>query len=202
MSYIYLIRHGETTWNLEERFQGTTNTELTKNGQAQGKLLAKSLNKNPFNRIYTSPLDRAKFTAELIAREQKTHIEVDMDFKEVSFGDWEGMTTREIRDSYPWMDKWFKDPGQFPIPNGDDLNAEKDRLKKRLIKIATENEGGSTAIVSHAGIIRLSLLGALDLPLSYYWRFVFGNTSISILEYYKGIFLLKSLNDTSHLLNK
>jgi broad specificity phosphatase PhoE len=125
-----------------------------------------------------------------------------MDFKEISFGDWEGLTTKEIRAKYSWMDKWFKNPGLYQIPNGDVFESEKNRLKERLVDIAKGSNGQNTAIVSHAGIIRLSLLAALDLPLSYYWRFVFGNTSISILEYYNGIFLLKSLNNTSHLLSK
>jgi len=202
MSYIYLIRHGETEWNLQERFQGTTNTELTHKGIEQGRQLAKSLRKTRFENIYTSPLDRARITAELIGDEQRKAIEPDMDFMEVSFGEWEGLTTKEIKEAYPWMDKWFSNPGKFQIPEGDDLELEKERLRKRMFAIAEESAGGATAIVSHAGVIRLSLLGALDLPLSYYWRFVFGNTSISILEYHKGIFLLKSLNDTSHLLNK
>ena len=202
MSYIYLIRHGETSWNLEERFQGTTNTDLTKAGLKQGKLLAKSLRKTPFQNIFTSPLDRAKITASFIGEETDCEVIEDNDFKEISFGDWEGLTTKEIREKYSWMDKWFTNPGQFQIPNGDSFEKEKNRLKERLIQIATDSKGHNTAIVSHAGIIRLSLLAALDLPLSYYWRFVFGNTSISILEYYNGIFLLKSLNDTSHLLSK
>lgn len=202
MSYIYLIRHGETAWNLEERFQGTTNTELTKAGLKQGKLLAKSLSDTKFENIYSSPLNRARITADFIGAEANCKVTEDLDFKEISFGDWEGLTTKEIRSKYPWMDKWFINPGLHPIPNGDDFSNEKNRLKERLIKIAKESKGNNTAIVSHAGIIRLSLLAALDLPLSYYWRFVFGNTSVSILEYYNGIFLLKSLNNTSHLLSK
>lgn len=202
MSYIYLIRHGETSWNLEERFQGTTNTELTTVGLNQGKLLAKSLSSTKFENIYSSPLNRAKITADFIGAEANCEVTEDLDFKEISFGDWEGLTTKEIKIKYPLMDKWFDNPGQYQIPNGDVFENEKSRLKERLFKIAKESKGHNTAIVSHAGIIRLSLLAALDLPLSYYWRFVFGNTSISILEYYNGIFLLKSLNNTSHLLRK
>lgn len=202
MSYIYLIRHGETSWNLEERFQGTTNTELTKVGLNQGRLLAKSLAETKFENIYSSPLDRARITAQFIGEETNSKIIEDIDFKEISFGDWEGLNTKEIRKKYSWMDKWFNDPGLYQIPNGDVFEVEKNRLKERLISIAKDSNGQNTAIVSHAGIIRLSLLAALDLPLSYYWRFVFGNTSISILEYYNGIFLLKTLNNTSHLLSK
>lgn len=202
MSFIYLIRHGETSWNLEKRFQGTTNTQLTEMGLEQGQLLAKSLEKIVFRNLYTSPLERAKITAEFISNKTGCLIEEDLDFKEISFGDWEGLTTSEIGDKYPWSNEWFADPGLYNIPNSDCLETEKDRLKKRLVKIAVNSKGQNTAIISHAGIIRLSILAALDLPLSYYWRFVLGNTSITILEYYNGIFLLKSLNDTSHLLSR
>lgn len=200
MSYIYLIRHGETTWNLEERFQGTTDTELTPKGYEQGAHLADRLKQTPFNNIFTSPLQRARITASLIAASQEAQAQEDEDFREISFGKWEGMTTGEIQAAYPWMDQWFHDPGAFQIPDGAILEDEKARLKRRLIDIA--EGGGNTAIVSHAGVIRLSLLSALDLPLSYYWRFVFGNTSISILEYHRGVFLLRCLNDTSHLSGK
>lgn len=200
MSYIYLIRHGETTWNLEERFQGTTDTELTDKGYEQGARLADRLKRTPFNNIFTSPLQRARITASLIAAPQETQVKEDEDFREISFGAWEGMTTREIQAAYPWMDQWFEDPGAFQIPMGAVMEEEKERLKRRLREIA--EGGGNTAIISHAGVIRLSLLGALDLPLSYYWRFVFGNTSISILEYHRGLFLLRCLNDTSHLSGK
>lgn len=202
MSYIYLIRHGETQWNLEERFQGTTNTELTDRGMEQGMLLAKGLEGTAFRNLYSSPLDRARITAGFIGERTGTLVEPDEDFREISFGDWEGLTTKEIRDRYDWMDRWFLDAGEYQIPGGCNMNEEKDRLRARLVRIAEAAEGQNTAIVSHAGVIRLSILGALDLPLSYYWRFVFGNTSVSILEYYKGIFLLKGLNDTSHLLNR
>lgn len=202
MSYIYLIRHGETKWNLEERFQGTTNTELTEKGKEQGRLLAKGLEQTSFRKLYTSPLDRARTTAGFIGEHSGCEVEPDEDFREISFGDWEGLTTKEIRDRYTWMDNWFIDPGLYQIPGGCDMREEKERLRARLVKIAEDSKGGTTGIVSHAGVIRLSLLGALDLPLSYYWRFVFGNTSISILEYHRGIFLLKCLNDTSHLLIK
>lgn len=201
MSVIYLIRHGETKWNLEERFQGITNTELTENGIDQGKKLAERLKEINIENIYTSPLDRAKITAEFIGAEAKKDIIVTDDFKEISFGDWEGLTTSEIADKYEWSSKWFVNPELYQIPNADNLLEEKIRLKERLTEIAEKNQSnGPNLIISHAGIIRLAILGAMDLPLSYYWRLTFGNTCINILEYHKGRFVLKCLNDTSHLL--
>lgn len=201
MSVIYLIRHGETKWNLEERFQGITNTELTKNGIDQGKKLAERLKEINIENIYTSPLDRAKITAELIGTETKKNIIITDDFKEISFGDWEGLTTTEITDKYEWSSKWFVNPELYQIPNADNLLDEKIRLKNRLTEIAEKNQRDvPNLIVSHAGVIRLAILGAMDLPLLYYWRLTFGNTCINILEYHKGRFILKCLNDTSHLL--
>lgn len=201
MSVIYLIRHGETKWNLEERFQGITNTELTKNGIDQGKKLAERLKEINIENIYTSPLDRAKITAELIGTETKKDIIITDDFKEISFGDWEGLTTTEIADKYEWSGKWLVNPELYQIPNADNLLDEKIRLKNRLTEIAEKNQRDApNLIVSHAGVIRLAILGAMDLPLSYYWRLTFGNTCINILEYHKGRFILKCLNDTSHLL--
>ena len=202
MSTIYLIRHGETNWNLEERFQGITNTELTENGIEQGQKLANRLKETEIENIYTSPLDRARITAEFIGDKTNNAVIISDDFKEVCFGDWEGLTTSEIFNKYKWSKDWFINPTQYQIPNADNLDEEKNRLKEKLIEIAESNKSKKpNIIVSHAGIIRLSILGAMDLPLSYYWRLMFGNTSLNILEYNEGRFLLKCLNDTSHLLN-
>lgn len=203
MGIIYLIRHGETKWNLEERFQGITNTKLTKNGINQGRKLAIRLKKIKMENIYTSPLDRAKITAGFIGEEARKDIIITDDFKEISFGDWEGLTTAEIVNKYKWSCKWFVNPELHQIPNADNMLEEKIRLRKKLTEIAEKNQSDNpNLIISHAGVIRLAILGVMDLPLSYYWRLAFSNACINILEYHKDRFTLKCLNDTSHLLKK
>lgn len=201
MSTIYLIRHGETEWNLEERFQGTSNTMLTDNGIEQGRKLAKRLKDEEIANIYTSPLERAKVTAQFIGEESDKEVIITNDFKEISFGDWEGLTTKEIGERYSWANDWFINPESHRIPNSDDMEIEKVRLRSKLIELAEGNSSDkSNLIVSHAGVIRLAILGAMDLPLSYYWRLTFSNTCINILEYHEKRFLIRCLNDTSHLL--
>lgn len=203
MSTIYLIRHGETKWNLEERFQGITNTELTEKGMQQGKQLAERFKNKKISNIYASPLDRAKITAGYIGEMVNKDVILTDDFKEISFGDWEGLTNTEIENKYSWAKEWFINPGNHQIPNGDDMEFEKKRLKEKLKEIALSNPHTfPNLIVSHAGIIRLAILGAMDLPLSYYWRLTFGNTCVNVLNYEDGRFVLKCLNDTSHLLKK
>lgn len=202
MTEIYLIRHGETAWNIDHRFQGKTNIQLTSKGIAEAGLLGNRLADTPFEVIYTSPLDRAKQTAEIIADYQKTPVSILNPFCEVSFGKWEGYTFEEIREFTPWLDQWYKDPGAYTIPEGDDLVAEVANLEREMIALAKKHEGQKIAIVAHAGILRLALLCSLKLPLTYYWRFVLSNTSFTVIQYAENVFNLAVLNDYSHLSNR
>lgn len=198
MNKIYLIRHGETTWNKEKKFQGCTNTPLTDLGVAQGEKLARRLENVKFTALYTSPLKRAAKTADLISLKQEVTATEDERFKEIFFGDFEGKTFRALGEEYPWFQEWTKDPSMHKIPNGDNLQEVLIKTEQVFKDMCEKIEGGEIGIVTHAGFIRLVVLALMGLPLAYYWRFSLNNTSITVFTYKNGKFNLETLNDFAH----
>lgn len=116
---LYLIRHGETKWNKLGKFQGSKDISLSEDGISQARYLAKRLDGN-FDYIYTSPLIRAKKTAEIISEKSKVVPIIFPDMREINYGDWEGLTISEIKSSYSNEFKlWKNDKITAPICGGD-----------------------------------------------------------------------------------
>ena len=97
MSNIYIVRHGQTTWNIEKRIQGHANAELTEKGRRQGDLVAERLKDENIDIIYSSDLDRARITAEKIGKLSGTRVIVDRELRDMSFGIWEGMLFSDVK---------------------------------------------------------------------------------------------------------
>ena len=111
MTRLYLIRHGETLWNIERRAQGIKNIELSQRGIAQGKLLAQRLKKQKIDIIYSSDLSRAYETASIIGKEIDKPVYTLPEIREMNFGDWEGLTMSEIKENYKDIyDSWKNTP--------------------------------------------------------------------------------------------
>ena len=141
---VYLIRHGETNWNKEKRLQGRTDIPLNEEGLKQAQICAKALPKNKFTRVITSPLTRARQTAEAIANELALPIEVMEQFIERSFGVAEGKTDDVIEELYP----------NNEIPELEPLNELIGRIKEGLDNIIqTSQKDSHIIIVAHGAVI-------------------------------------------------
>lgn len=101
MTELWLIRHGQTDWNLEKRFQGRSDVPLNDTGRAQAQTLAATLRSETFAAIYSSPLQRALQTAQALAGQLNLPIQIDPGLVESAHGDWEGMLFSEIKEQYP-----------------------------------------------------------------------------------------------------
>ena len=117
MNRLYLIRHGETQWNKEMRFQGWTDIPLSETGREQAQKLAWRMRDIPIDEIYASPLQRAVETARPMAQLKGLSISTMQAFKEINFGPWEGMTAQEIREG--WGESFvefmkYPEAGTFP----------------------------------------------------------------------------------------
>jgi len=125
---LILVRHGETPWNEVHRFQGISDIELSPKGTSQAKSLAESLKREPLEAIYTSPLIRARQTAEQIARYHDCPLVIDEGLKELNQGQLEGLTVEDLRRDYAvFLKKWMKNPGSTRLPQGESLG----HLQKR-----------------------------------------------------------------------
>jgi len=98
---IYLIRHGQTDWNIQGRIQGSHDIPLNEAGQRQAEQVAKGMDSRRVSRVFSSTLTRAVETAEKIGSRQKAEICSMPQLIEVEFGKWEGMTWEEIMEAYP-----------------------------------------------------------------------------------------------------
>lgn len=198
---LLLIRHGETKWNALGKFQGCTDIELSDAGIEQAEYLKKSI-EDSFDVVYTSPLMRAKKTAEVICDGTDIKPIVADNIREINFGEWEGLTIKEIAELYPEeFKKWRTDDIDAPICGGDkSIKLACERAKNCVEKIIDENRGKTIAIVAHGGIIKATLIGLFGWNMSMYQKITLGNTAITEIRIKdNNNVMLTRLNDTSHL---
>lgn len=202
MSKLYLIRHGETEWNLYNKTQGCRDIPLNDNGRHQSMMLARRMSVYNIDKIYSSDLRRAVETASYIAEILKKDIIRMKEFREINFGLWEGLTFEEIKKNYPEEHKvWKETPHNAKIPGGEMLKDVYERVMIGLKKVLDESSNQDIVIVSHGGPIKLMVLGLLGIDISKYNRFRQDNTAVNIIEIYENRNAVLTLyNDTRHLL--
>lgn len=168
---LYLLRHGETAWNLERRMQGSKDSPLTERGRAQaaamGRALAAELARDPGPTLFLrSPLGRTCETASIIGRQlglDAADWRDDPRLAELRYGDWEGSTWAEIEVSHPnAMATWRADPEGFCPPGGETHFELRRRSAAALADIIAS--GTRTVVVSHgvSGAVMRGLLHGLD----------------------------------------
>ncbi|MEM7189282.1 MAG: histidine phosphatase family protein [Pseudomonadota bacterium] len=138
----YFLRHGETTWNAAHMTQGQMNSPLSKRGRAQAEAAAEALKDEPIERIIASPLDRARHTAEAVARAKGMEVETDPNLMECHLGDHEG------KPHGPFLRMFFDDA--YTPPNGETFTQFRDRVWEAMI--AAVSRGPNTLIVAHGGL--------------------------------------------------
>lgn len=191
---IYLIRHGETDYNKEKRLQGETDIPLNEKGIDLARKTAKGLKDVHFDRIYTSPLVRARKTAEIIRGNRDIEIIPTNGLKEISFGDYEGLTILDGKYNIPDPDflNFFEAPEKYHTPpNGESIEHLKKRTSSFLRKIMQDpaNEDLTFLMSSHGAAIRGILSGLQDLPVSRFWEGgVHKNCGVTLLHAEKGRF--------------
>lgn len=202
MNKIFLIRHGQTDWNLEGRTQGIQDSNLTEKGIEDTKLLAKRLREEEIHVIYSSTLNRAKKTAKIISNELNIPVKYNEDLVELNYGEWEGLTIEEIRNKYPeQLDNWFTRPHLTIFPDGEDLIKAQERVVTAFNNILNENKEKekNILIVSHSTMIRLLLLNILDMNLSSYNRLKQNNCAINVIGIRRNEPVLLQYNDTCYM---
>lgn len=174
------------------------NVYLTELGQAQAKALARRV--TGVDRVYASPLERARQTAKAIAAERGLEVESMGEFNEFDFGQWTGRTFQSLREDSLWA-SFNAQRISVPAPSGESMSNVCDRAIAGIEKIASAgSEGGCVAIVSHGDVIRSILLYVLSSTLDNYWRLTIDLASISEIEFHsrESIRILR-INDTAHL---
>ncbi|MEU4226154.1 bifunctional RNase H/acid phosphatase [Nonomuraea sp. NPDC026600] len=199
---LLLLRHGETPLSVERRFSGLGDAELTANGLAQAAAAAERLSREPYrlDAIVSSPLKRARQTAEAVAQRTGLGVEVDDDLREADFGAWEGHTFTEVQRGWPAeLAAWLADPNTAP-PGGESFEAVAQRIRRAEERLVERYEGRTVLIVSHVTPIKTLLRFALMAPPVTLYRMHLDLACLSLIEHYAdGQSVVKSFNDTSHL---
>lgn len=197
---LLLVRHGETEWNAEQRYIGSTDLPLSPKGVQQAQALARRLKNEHVDAIYTSDYQRALQTAFTIAGGlQKSAIE-DKRLRELDFGRWEGLTIDQIQESHPGeFTKWVDDLHTSP-PGGESLFHLHTRVNSMLNELLSNHKDDTVALVAHGGTFQILLFIALDIPLRNGWYFYMYNGALSELMFHDRGAALVYLNDTHHLI--
>jgi ribonuclease H / adenosylcobalamin/alpha-ribazole phosphatase len=199
---LLLLRHGETPLSVERRFSGLGDPELTPNGIAQAEAAAARLSRKPYNLqvIVSSPLRRARVTAEIVAARAGLEVIVEEGLRETDFGDWEGYTFTEIQRRWPdELAAWLTDPSAAP-PGGESFGVVAERVEATRDLLLERYEGKTVLVVSHVTPIKMLLRLALLAPLAALYRMHLDLAALSLVEYYAdGPAVVKAFNDTSHL---
>ena len=179
---LILIRHGETSWNLQKRYLGRADIGLNDKGIKQARSLGRRLGKEKIHKVYSSDARRAlKFAG--IAFKGLT-ITKAPGLKEMDFGIFEGMTYEQIMRKYPEIySNWLRSPFKTVIPEGEDLNDFRKRVMKIFKKIIALNRNKTFVIVTHAGPIRV-IIGDILKPGSI-WDRTPDLAGINIIEFKK-----------------
>jgi broad specificity phosphatase PhoE len=150
MTMLVLIRHGETDWNVEGRYQGQADPPLNKRGLSQAAELAKRLSSVRLDRIYSSPLLRASQTAEILAEHQRVTLHMEPRFMEIHQGDWQTRLRSEIEELYPELFKsWETTPWEVCPPEGETLPQVQERVHAAVDEIVSCHPDERVGIVSH-----------------------------------------------------
>ena len=182
---VFLIRHGHTSSNIDKRYQGSINIPLSNLGIKGMTLLADSFTPRHPTRIYSSPLIRAKKSANIIANKFGViSLGVRSDLHELLYGIWEGMTENEvIKYRNEEYNQWQVSPADVLIPQAEHLINAYNRCSRIWddYQLDIESWGGSIISVAHDIVNRLIICNALDLPPNYIWAFKQTNASVSVI---------------------
>ncbi len=151
MLELWLVRHGQTDWNIDGRIQGQSDVPLNETGRAQAQALAQKLAGVPFVAVYSSDLERARETAEIIAAPHGLPVQIDARLREVHQGDWEGLNLMDIRERYDWEYRHDQSYSpDFRPPGGESAREVAGRIQAAIEDIHTAHpHGGAVLVVSH-----------------------------------------------------
>jgi len=197
---VLLVRHAETTWNRERRYQGWTDTALSETGRAQAEAAGRLLAREPLAAVWSSPLRRAHETAAAIAGPQGLPVRVSQAFKEMGFGDWEGLTVAEVSARFAEEHRaWIETPHLAVRPGGEALEDVRRRVLAGLDALRLAHDGQSICLVAHGVPSRLLILAALGLGPDRLWSVQVSPSGISELEFRDDWTAVHRMNTLVHL---
>ncbi|MCS7083584.1 MAG: histidine phosphatase family protein [Aquificaceae bacterium] len=200
MVRLFVIRHAQSSFNLEGRYQGRLDPGLTELGRLQANAIARHLKEYPIKTIYTSPLSRTYDTALAIAKELSLEPIPDERLIEIDHGIWSGMLIDEVQSRFEKdFNLWLNSPHEVHFQNGESLKEVERRIVDMLNHLRLNHDGENVALVTHSVPMRVLYCAVLGIGLDKFWSFGCDNACYSLIDLYDERSVIIKLNVTCHL---
>ncbi|NPV74757.1 MAG: histidine phosphatase family protein [Anaerolineae bacterium] len=184
MVELWLVRHGQTDWNMDKRYQGQTDIPLNEAGIAQAYELGRALAGTAFDAIFCSDLQRARQTAHILAGELHAPVYEDARLREAHFGEWEGYPYFEMKEKYPeiWMER-KQNPLAPVAPGGETLQQVAQRVSLAAGHIAARFPGGRALVVAHGLSLAVMVCEQQKRPLNEAYSLIMDNAHPQVIQW-------------------
>ena len=200
MVKLILVRHALTVDNQKSRLSGHIDSSISEEGKEQIDKITNYLKDFDIDKIYTTTSSRTKDTVKKLSELKSIEIIEKESLKEISFGDFEGLTFDEIKDKYPKEFQDMIEKGyEYKYPNGESLIDSYNRVCIELDNIISNNDDRTILICSHGGTIRNIITYLKSNSYKYHWNFKIDNGSVTILEVQDGFTVITAMNNTSFI---
>ena len=200
MVKLILVRHALTVDNQKSRLSGHIDSSISEEGKEQIDKITNYLKDFDIDKIYTTTSSRTKDTVKKLSELKSIEIIEKESLKEISFGDFEGLTFDEIKDKYPKEFQDMIEKGyEYKYPNGESLIDSYNRVCIELDNIISNNDDRTILICSHGGTIRNIITYLISNRYKYHWNFKIDNGSVTILEVQDGFTVITAMNNTSFI---
>jgi probable phosphoglycerate mutase len=204
---LLLVRHGETEWNRQGKFQGQIDVPLNDNGRQQAAKAGEFLQNVAIDFAVSSSMLRPKETAEIILKQHPSvKLELQDGLREISHGLWEGKFESEIEQGFPGeLERWRTEPAVVQMPEGENLQQVWERSVaawESIVQAALANQSQTGLVVAHDATNKTLLCYLLGLSPENFWNFRQGNGAVSVIDYplrLNGLPVLQAMNITTHL---
>jgi alpha-ribazole phosphatase len=192
---LYLIRHGELEEAAFAKLLGQTDTPLSDRGLEQARNLAEVLSTERLSAVYSSDLQRARVTAQIIAKSSNLEVKQNTAWREIDMGEWEGRTMSSLHDQEPELvGRLFEDPASFEYPGGESFVAFSARVQGALDELLKSGDNREMVLVAHGGVCRTIIGNVLGMPTQNWLRLAQDYGCLNVIDWHGINPTLRSLN--------
>ena len=200
MVKLILVRHALTVDNQKSRLSGHIDSSVSEKGKEQIDKITHYLKDFKIDNIYTTTSTRTKDTVKELAKLKSIDIKEKENLKEISFGDFEGLTFNDIKANHPEeFQDMIRKGYEYKYPNGESLIDSYNRVCEELNQIIEQSNNQTVLICSHGGTIRNIITYLISNSYNYHWNFKIDNGSVTFLEVDNGFTVITMMNNTSFI---